>query len=159
MNTLFRMAARGFLIKEHGPVRLLRDGSLLLDSIPRIQQGSLSLSVQPGSTDIHFAIAIDTDFMHVMYTLSGYAQIREFAAMLRMLAPGAIWNGVNFHASASTDAENGSAYYQFRRNQDGVMLSFSEEKWNLLKEIIARAMAEPRLRAIFSELSLIYGEL
>jgi hypothetical protein len=39
------------------------------------------------------------------------------------------------------------------------MLSFSEENWNLLKELLAKAMAEPRLKAIFSELSLIYGEL
>jgi hypothetical protein len=159
MNTLFRMAARGFLIKEHSPVRLLRDGSLLLDSIPRIEQGNLSLSVQPGSTDIHFAVGIDTEFMHVIYTLSGYAQIREFAAMLRTLSPDAIWTGVNFHASASADAGCGSMYYQLRRNQDGVMLSFGEENWNLLKELIARGMAEPRLKAIFSELSLIYGEL
>ena len=58
-----------------------------------------------------------------------------------------------------SDAGGGSVYYQFRRNQDGVMLSFSEEKWNLLKDLVAKGMAEPRLKAIFSELSLIYGEL
>jgi hypothetical protein len=157
MQTLFRMAARGHWIKEKRPVRSPRDGSLVLGSVPRIKQGDLWLSFQPGSTDISFALGIDA--ADLIYTVSGYAQIREFNAMLNQLEPGAIWSGTNFHASAHKATPKGPASYQFRRNQDGVMLGFHEENWGRLKNLLATAMAEPNLQAIFAELSLIYGEL
>jgi len=157
MDTLFRMAARGHWIKEQRPVRLLRDGSLLLGSVPRIKNGDLWLSVQPSPYDISLAVGIDS--ADLIYTITGYAQIREFNAMLKGLVPGSIWSGVNFHGSAHAATPNGPASYQFRRNQDGVTLGFSEENWDKLKDLLAAAMAEPKLQVIFSELSLIYGEL
>jgi hypothetical protein len=157
MPTLFRMAARGHWIKEQRPVRSLRDGSLLLGSVPTTRQEDRWLSVQAGPTDISFALGIDSAAL--IYTISGYAQIREFNAMLKGLVPGGIWTGVNFHGSADAATPKGRASYQVRRNQDGVTLGFDEENWNKLKDLLARAMAEPKLQAIFSELSLIYGEL
>jgi hypothetical protein len=157
MDTLFRMAARGHWIKEQRPVRLVRDGSLLLGSIPRIKRGDIWLSVQPGPNDVSFAVGIDS--ANLIYTISGYAEIREFSAMLKTLVPESIWSGVDFHGSAQVATPTSEATYQFRRNQDGVLLSFNEEKWGKLKDLVAAAMAEPNLQAIFSELSLIYGDL
>jgi hypothetical protein len=157
MNTLFRMAARGHWILEKRPVRLVRDGSLLLPSVPRIKQGDVWLVVQAGSTDVDFAIGIDS--ADLIYTLTGYAQIREFNAMLNALVPDSRWDGVDFHGSAEAGTSKSPAKYQFRRHQDGVSLGFTEESWAQLKQLFATAMAEPTLQAIFSELSLIYGEL
>jgi hypothetical protein len=157
MNTLFRMAARGHWIKEGRPVRLVRDGSLLLGSVPIVRQEDRWLSVAPGSTDVHFAIGIDAG--DLIYTLSGYAQIREFSAMLKALSPGQIWTGVDFHGLANSASGQKAASYQFRRHQDGVTLGFNEENWQKLKTLFFTGMAQAELETIFAELSLIYGEL
>jgi hypothetical protein len=157
MNTLFRMAARGHWIKEQRPVRLARDGSPLLGSVPTIKQGDLWLTVSSGPTDISFAIGIDAG--DLIYTLAGYAQIREFNAMLNALSPGQTWTGVDFHGSANKANGQKGASYQFRRHRDGVILGFNEENWQKLKTLYFAAMAQPELETVFAELSLIYGEL
>lgn len=157
MNTLFRMAARGHWIKEHRPARLLRDGPLLLGSVPTVKQGDRWLSVAPGSTDLCFVIGFDAG--DLIYTVSGYAQVREFNAMLTTLAPGKVWTGVDFHGFSNAASRQKAASFQFRRHQDGVMLGFDEEKWQKLKDLFFEAMAHPELEAIFGELSLIYGEM
>jgi hypothetical protein len=157
MNTLFRMAARGHWIREKRPVRLLRDGSLLLGSVPTVRQGDMWLGVSPGSTDISFSVGIDSGSL--IYIVSGYAQIREFAAMLKALVPEKLWNGVSFHGESYPENAQAPAGYQFRRDQDGVTLSLNEENWQKLKALFFTAMQQPQLQTIFSELSLIYGEL
>ena len=157
MNTLFRMAARGHWIREHRPVRLLRDGPLLLGNVPTVKQADRWISISPGSTDLHFAIGIDAG--DLIYTVSGYGQIREFNAMLKALVPGKIWTGVDFHGLATAASGHKAASYQFRRHLDGVMLGFNEESWDDLKNLFFSAMAQPELETIFNELSLIYGEL
>jgi hypothetical protein len=157
MNTLFRMAARGHWIKEKRPVRLIRDGSLLLGPVPTVRQGDLSLSVATGPTDISFSIGIDSG--DLIYIISGYAQIREFAAMLKVLTPEKGWDGENFHGQSSAASPQTPARYQFRRDQDGVTLGFNQENWQKLKALFFAATEQPQLQTIFSELSLIYGEL
>ncbi|MEZ5402635.1 MAG: hypothetical protein R2729_23370 [Bryobacteraceae bacterium] len=158
MNTLFRLAARGHWIQEERPVRSLRDGPLQLSlDTPVLKQGDLSLSISMGRTDINFAIGIESG--DIIYTLAGYAQIREFDAMLKALAPGTIWTGVDFHATANPATGRKGASYQFRRHQDGVMLGFNEENWDKLKTLYFTAMTRPELEPIVRELSLIYGEL
>lgn len=157
MSTLFRMAARGHWIREQRPVRLLRDGSPLLSSVPPTKRGDLWISVQPGGSDVSIAIGIDS--RDLIYTVSTYPKIREFGAMLKALVPGKIWNGVHFQASAHAATADSPARYQFQRHQDGVMLGFTAEQWSKLKSLFSAAMADPTLQAIFDELSLIYGEL
>lgn len=157
MNTLFRMAARGHWIKEGRPVRLVRDGSMLLGSVPTVRQGNRWLSVAPSGSDVSFAMGIDGG--DLIYTLSGYNQIREFHAMLRTLKPGTVWTGVDFHGLANEATGNKAASYQFRRHQDGVMLGFNEDNWQQLKSLFLAAMEQPELQTIFRELSMIYGEL
>ena len=157
MNTLFRMAARGHWIKEKRPLRLVRDGSLLLGSVPTVKQEDLSLSVTAASTDISFSVGIDSG--DLIYIVSGYAQIREFHAMLKALAPNQVWTGVSFHGLSNAASGQKAASYQFRRHQDGVMLGFNDENWQKLRTLVFTAMAQPELQTIFAELSLIYGEL
>lgn len=157
MNTLFRMAARGHWIKHQQPLRLLRDGSLLLGTVPTVRQGDHWLGVAAGGTDISFSIGIDSG--DLIYIISGYTQIREFNAMLRTLLPGNIWSGVSFHGSASVASAQKAASYQFRRHQDGVTLGCNDQNWQKLKNLFFTAMEAPELQTIFSELSLIYGEL
>ena len=157
MNTLFRMAARGHWIREKRPLRGVRDGSLLLGSVPKVKQGDRWLNVVPGSTDISFGIGIDSG--DLIYIISGYAQIREFDAMLKALIPGRVWTGVDFHGLANEASGQKAASYQFRRHQDGVVLGFNEDNWQKLKNLYFTAMAQPELETIFAELSLIYGEL
>jgi hypothetical protein len=156
MNTLFRMAARGHWIREHRPVRLPQDGSLLMGRIPRIETGDLSLGFQPAATDIAFVIGMAS--ANLTYPISGYPKIREFHAILNALVPGTIWTGISFHASAEDENYGGPSKYQLR-GDGGIVLGFSEEKWKALKDLFAAAMAEPKLQTILSELSLIYGEL
>ena len=157
MDTLFRMAARGHWIREKRPVRALRDGPLLLGNIPPIKQDGLWLSVQPHATDLSFNIGLFSG--NVMYQVIGYPQIREFHAMLNALVPGDRWNGVDFFGSGEPETKTDPPYYQFRRNQDGVTLSLSEDDWGNLKAIYGTAMAEPTLQGNFAELSMIYGDL
>lgn len=94
-----------------------------------------------------------------MYQVIGYAQIREFHAMLNALVPGDRWNGVDFFGSGEPETKTDPPYYQFRRNQDGVTLSLSKDDWGKLKAIYGTAMAEPTLQGNFAELSMIYGDL
>jgi hypothetical protein len=152
MRVLFRMAARGHWIQEQRPVRLLRDGALLLPFVPKIKQGDMWLRAQAGPTDLDIAVGINS--ADLIYTLVGYAQIREFHAMLNSLTPERRWDGVDFHGFAESEGR-----FEFRRKQDGVMLAFTEENWTKLRFLFATAMAEPKLQSTFAELSLIYGEL
>lgn len=157
MKTLFRMAARGHWITEKRPVRSLRDGPMALGSVPTVRKGDLAISVAAGDSDVSFSINIDGG--NLIYPLSGYAQIHEFAALLKALKPESIWNGVNFHALAYVADNDMAPTWQFRRKQDGVFLSFNNENWERLKDLFSAAMEQPKLGVIFEELSLIYGEL
>jgi hypothetical protein len=157
MPTLFRMAARGHWMREQRPVRRLRDGSVLLGSVDRTRMGNLWISVQPGQTDVSLLIGFDA--RDVIYTVSTYAQIREFNAMLKAVKFGQRWKGEHFFSFAHEASAEGPAYYQFRRETDGVTLSFSEVQWAELQTIYVRVMEKPEMKAIFEELSWIYGDL
>ena len=157
MPILFRMAARGHWIQEHRPVRLPRDGSLPLGAVPPTKQGDVWISVSPGTTDVNLLIGFQS--RDLMYTVSTYSQIREFAAMLKAVTFGKAWQGEHFHVFANEASSEAAAYYQLQRHNDGVALSFTELQWAELQKIYASVMANPHMEAIFKELSWIYGEL
>ncbi len=157
MPSLFRMAARGHWMRERRPVRRDRDGSVLLGSVGNTKMGDLWINVQPGQTDVSLLIGFNT--RDVMYPISTYAQIREFYAMLKSLRLGKRWVGENFFAFGHEASAEGPGYYQFRRQTDGATLSFSESQWAELKTIYTRVMEKPEMKAIFEELSWIYGDL
>lgn len=157
MPSLFRMAARGHWMREKQPVRRVKDGSVLLGSVENTKMGDLWINVQPGLTDVSLLIGFNA--RDVMYPVSTYAQIREFNAMLKWVKFGKRWVGEHFFAFAHEASTEGPAYYQFRRQTDGVTLSFSETQWAELQTIFARVMEKPEMKAIFEELSWIYGDL
>ena len=77
--------------------------------------------------------------------------------MLQGLKPGEVWNGVHFYAF--TDGESKPAQLLFRRYRDGVTLGFSVDEWECLKGLMVSALKSARLRPIWAELELVYGEL
>ena len=157
MPTLLGMAARGHWIKEKRPLRLLRNGSTLLGTIRAIKKGDLWISVSPSAYDVDLLIGFNS--RDLMYTVASYPQIREFHAMLNAVTFGRAWTGEHFQAFAHEADKETAVYYQLRRPSDGTALSFSQEQWNELKEIYGSAMTNPEMKAIFNELSWIYGEL
>ncbi len=157
MPTLFRMAARGHWMRERRPVRREQDGSVLLGAVEDTKMGDLRINVQPGPTDL--SLLIDFKARDLMYPVATYAQIREFHAMLKFVAFAKRWAGEHFFAFAHEASAEGPAYYQFRRRTDGIALSFSESQWAELQTIYARVMEKPEMKAIFEELSWIYGDL
>ncbi len=103
------------------------------------------------------SILVMMDAKDVMYPLSSYPEIREFEAMLERTGPGE-WRGVHFRAHTVEEGEKPIRFY-FRNMRDGIALGFSAEEWRQLRELFAQAAAMPKLRRLYKELSLVYGEL
>ena len=156
LNTLFRMAARGHWIKEHKPVRLLRDGVLLLSAVPVIKDADLWFKFEPGAHDIDATLGIES--ANLTYKIPGYPQIREFVAMVKNLSPQDSWSGVSFQGAAIRHHATKKVTYQFHRPVDGIQLTFDEDRWLQLKRLCLKAMEQPDLVSNLAELSLIYGE-
>ena len=157
MPTLVRLAARGHWIRERRPVRRRRETAVVVDSIPPIVRGDFQLSCSVGG-DGEVSIRLVMDRKNVVYPISTYPKIREFAAMLSQLKPGGQWRGTHFHGS--TEAESGDQPAQLRfRGLDGITLGFTSEEWQRLNGLLASALGTPKLAGYWKELGLIYGEL
>jgi len=157
MPTLFRLAARGHWIKEHGPIRDHRGSPMILPTVPPFEGGDLYINPQPTSSDVSVSIAFKS--RDVTYILHTYPQIREFEAMLKALTPEKSWRGIHFQASGHEGIGGKPPRYQFQKHNEGVVLGFNPEQWDELKRAFATVLAQPTLRGIFNELSWIYGEL
>jgi hypothetical protein len=96
---------------------------------------------------------------NLMYPISSYPEIREFASLLERMKPGGEWNGVHFHAYTSGDPADATALLLFRRRRDGITLGFSIEEWECLKRLMTASLRMPKLQPFWRELELIYGEL
>lgn len=154
---LFRMAARGHWIREHRPVRDPRDSDISRPPLPELKRGDLRIAIQPWRDDVGLSIGFDA--RDLTYVVSSYPQIREFEAMLKALVPEKIWSGHYFLGSGHAASGNAAPRYQFQRRNDGVILGFTAKQWDELKSLFAEAITQPILSAVFSELSLIFGEL
>lgn len=158
MDTLFRLAARGHWMREHQPVRSLRDRQVITDSIPALTATGFRLKFNvTGDGDLSMLISIDQK--DVAYPIGTYPEIREFSAMLERLSPGQSWHGIYFDASTLQETPEEPVRFHFHRHQDGVTIGFSSEEWQRLKELFAQAAAMPKLQKLYEELSLVYGEL
>jgi hypothetical protein len=156
MPALFRLGARGHWMRENRPVRPRREQAAFSESLPELQQKGLRLS---GEVNGHGEVSLSLSLAqkNVLYPIGSYPEIREFAAMLQGLKPGEVWNGVHFYAF--TDGESKPAQLMFRRYRDGVTLGFSVDEWECLKKLVVSALESVRLRPIWAELELVYGEL
>jgi hypothetical protein len=156
MPALFRLGARGHWMREHRPVRPRREEAAVTESLPELEQKGLRLSGHVNAQG-EVSISLSMAQKNVLYPIGSYPEIREFAAMLQELTPGEIWNGVHFYAF--TTAQSRTAQLLFRRYRDGVTLGFSVEEWECLKGLMVSALGSPKLRPIWEELELVYGEL
>ncbi len=158
METLFRLAARGHWLREHAPVRSLRNRQTLADKIPAVRLAGFRLEFNVNSEG-EVAILILMEEKDAMYPLETYPEIREFSAMLSRVSPGQSWDGVHFRAYTVQNAPEKPVRFYFRSWRDGVALGFSAEEWERLKELFAEAATIPKLQRLYEELSLVYGEL
>ena len=155
---LFRLAARGHWMREHRPLRTLRDQNVVVGSVPPVEQGGFRVSGNVSGTG-EVSLAISLIQKNVEYPIGCFPEIREFALMLQQLKEGSTWTGVHFHGYTvenSTPTPTEIAFYRYR---DGVRLGFSVEEWDCLSRLIASVLESPRLQPFFEELELAYGEL
>lgn len=158
LPALFRLAARGHWTREHRPVRSLRDRSVLIGSVPPMEQGGIRLTGNiSGEGDVSLLLSLEP--RNVMYPLGTFPEVREFATMLERMKPGETWSGVHFHGYTVMGADTDPTQFVFYRRRDGVALGFSMEEWTHLKGLLAAALTSPKLRPFWEELELVYGEL
>jgi len=158
MPTLFRLGARGHWFREHRPARSRAEHPAVVASASILEQEGFRLSSQvngQGEVSLLFSVAQK----NLMYPISSYPEIREFASLLERMKPGGEWNGVHFHAYTSGDPAEATALLLFRRRRDGITLGFSIEEWECLKRLTTASLRLPKLQPFWRELELIYGEL
>ena len=156
---LFRLAARGHWIREQQPVRIHRPGIAPISDphIPVAVAGDFRLSTDV-SPDGELYLALDLGRRDVLYPISSYPQIREFAGMLRELRPGQFWNSTSFAAAAIARRDQ-PVKFSFHRRRDGVRFGFDEAEWRCLQELFATVLSDPALQSVIDELVMVYGEL
>ena len=159
LTPLFRLAARGHWIREQQPARIHRPGIAPISDphIPVAVAGDFRLSADV-SPDGDLYLALDLGKRDVMYPISSYPQIREFATMLKELQPGQFWNSTNFAGAAMARREQ-PVRFSFHRRRDGVRVGFDEAEWHCLQELFATVLSDPALQSVIDELTMVYGEL
>jgi hypothetical protein len=158
MDTLFRLAARGHWVREHRPIWPVPRLQITTDVIPSLTVAGLRLSFSVGSEG-EVSILLRIAERDLTYPLGPYPEIREFLAMTERLKTGQIWRGNHFFAYTVQETAEEPVRFYFRRPSDGVTIGFSAEEWHSLKSLISKAMKLPALQKLFTELSLVYGEL
>jgi hypothetical protein len=155
---LYRLAARGHWMREGRPVRSLRDRRTVVGSVPTAMQGGIRLSGSI-SSEGEISLAFSLDERNVLYPLGSFPEIREFVAMAEQLPAAGNWSGAHFRGYAVEGAGTAPQQLACYRYRDGVVLGFSMEEWQHLRELLAAAMNSPKLRPFWEELELVYGEL
>lgn len=158
METLFRLAARGHWMRERRPVRSPGDGNVIGQIIPPVLMDGFHLEFQvTGAGDVSILIVMQEK--DVTYPLRTYPEIREFSAMLGGVGPNQQWIGVDFRAYTEQESPTGPLRYYFHNTRNGIVLGFSLEEWQKLKEAFWETTVRPELQDLYKELSLVYGEL
>lgn len=156
MDSLFRLAARGHWMREHRPVRSLRERDATVYHTEPVHSDGFRLTVTV-SFEGELSIRLEMQAKDVGYPIGPYPEICEFGAMLERF-DGKRWHGTHFQAFAVADDDK-PARYCFSRFRDSVDFGFSAAEWNCLRELFAKALAQRWMKPILAELSLAYGEL
>jgi hypothetical protein len=157
LPVLFRLAARGHWLREGRSVRSKR-GPLALNGefpsqFPPVVVGDYRLSIAFEVNEL--SLLIDFGPRRILYPLSPYPMISEFAAMLIELKLGNFWDGRQFFAYTSEKA----ATFAFRQRANGISIVFSPSEWRALAELMAKALALPEVQPALEDLALAYGEI
>ena len=94
----------------------------------------------------------------VTYSLENYAVIRDFAAMLELLEPGAHWDGSEFLGNGvglGTDFER----FAFSRRGSGMQILFTPIEWHALRDSFTGVLALSAIQPVLADLSMAYGEI
>jgi hypothetical protein len=158
LPALFRLAARGHWMRERRPVRSLRERPVVVGSVPSVVRGGIKLSGNVGGEG-EISLAFSLQQRNVLYPLGHFPEIREFVAMLEQAKSGETWSGVHFHGYTVAGADTTLTEFSFYRHRDGVLLGFSMEELQHLRELLVAALTSPKLRPFWEELELVYGEL
>ncbi len=157
LPALFRIAARGHYLREKRPVREQRRADfsgLRPPHAPPVVVGDFRLSTAIDETN-EFSMLLDLQPYRVLYPLEPYPVIRDFATMLGALKPGEQWRGQEFFGYA----DRTGASFQFRRRSNGITLSFSNEEWRALGELVNKGLQLPELQPALEDALLAYGEI
>jgi hypothetical protein len=153
LPTLFRLAARGHWAREKRPLRTAQERRFEHTVLPEVKARGFRLDFTVSSQG-DLSILLSMEQKDVAYPIAPYSEIREFLAMLESQQPGSTWNGVHF-LGYTTEPQR----FVFRRRAEGIELGFSQEEWAEMRALFRLAMAAQNLQALFTELSLVYGEL
>lgn len=158
LATLFRLAACGHWMREHRPVRSLRDPPLVVGSVPPLAEGTFRLSGSV-SAEGEVTLAISIAQKNILYPIGSFPEIREFATMLEHMEAGSNWSGAHFRGYTMAGSNAAPMEWDFYRYRDGIVLGFSTDEWQHLRGLVTAALASPKLRPFWEELELVYGEL
>ena len=158
LPTLLRLAVRGHWIRHRRPARIPREGPIDVAFVPPAKADGFQLTGSvTAEGELELALAMTE--RHATYLFGCYPEIREFAAVLRQLEPGQVWNGPHFRASADAAKSGHSAWYHFNHHTDHVRFSFPEPEWHMLKGLFSEVLGQAGLEPILADLSFVYGEL
>lgn len=158
LPTLLRLAARGHWIRHRRPARVPREGPIHVAFVPPATADGFQLTGSV-TAEGELELALAMTGRHVTYLFGSYPPISEFAAVLRQLEPGQIWNGCHFLATADAAKSGHSAWYHFSRHTDQVRFSFPEQEWHILRGLFSDVLGQAGLEPVLADLSFVYGEL
>jgi hypothetical protein len=155
LPTLFRMATRGHWLAERKPVRApCRTREPICRTFPPLAADDHRLSVLVTANG-EVEMLLEFGGKGVTYPLNRYPQVREFAAMLARVESGRNWRGREFFGYINgCDAGCCAPRICFRNRRNGIVVSFTRQEWQSLRELFEKALAIPELRPILEELSL-----
>ena len=153
--TLFRLAARGHWMRKRQPI-YTQGAAANSFIIPTIQQDSIQIQVVVTVGELR--INLHFERKEVTYSLENYAVIRDFAAMLELLEPGAHWYGSEFLGNG-VDLGTGFERFGFSRRGSGTQILFKPGEWQALRDSFASVLALKEIQPLLADLSLAYGEI
>jgi hypothetical protein len=155
---LLRLAVRGHWIRHRRPARIPREGPIHVAFVPPATADGFQLTGSvTAEGELELALAMTE--RHATYLFGPYPQIREFAAMLRQLKPGQIWDGPHFRASADAVKSGHATWYHFSPHTNHVRFSFPEQEWHILQDLFSEVLDQAGLEPVLADLSFVYGEL
>jgi hypothetical protein len=124
--------------------------------LPIIQRDGVRIQV--AVTVGELKINLHFERKEVTYSLENYAVIRDFAAMLELLEPGAHWDGSEFLGNGvglGTDFER----FAFSRRGSGMQILFTPIEWHALRDSFTGVLALSAIQPVLADLSMAYGEI
>ena len=162
LPTLFRLAARGHWLLHHRPVRALGQTSqnygIPDGEFPPVHAGGFQLATVL-TDDGDLAMALSMLSRDAICAFGPFPEIREFAALLEQLRPGAFWKGPTFRGYTDGSDDKRATRFYFQRRSTGTSFGFSPQEWNQVREVFRETLGSAQMVPVVAELSIQYGGL